>query len=1089
MCKVSMRMTKVLVLLAAVFLALSVFPAENALGTDSGMQKAFEFVKEWIIPDIRGSAIWALLGKMATAMVFLGLIFFSYFSQWIHVRWFLKGKPRGVFRLSGAETFGWRVTSAERKKYLMFESPKRQKVIDAINDHCGVFLVMGQAGVGKKSLLIRAKLKAKYVLVVERDEWCDRHSEDQPVKKILKERTALLVNNLLWRRPVCILLTWNSVGTLEAPVPSPEQMQRIIKDLACTLREKKYGKVSFVVIMPAYYQLSGISKEDLGNCRSPEAYSVSLLDCAECRSLLEAQLQSKGAGGEVDVGACRHSLDEEAKRMGLALDRMIWIKSFGMPRYVLEIVSQQQYASVEVWISMCNWWNQVYNEKGKDKWLVYLYVLALKSLMNSGPVNAEELIVKLKDKLFCNNGDRLEKAEEALRLMCINRRHGNGRINAHTLPGKRQGTSFDLRKVDAGLVFEDPYVIEYFVGTLGYMPINLNDGTNDEEALKADDGESVLDMNAGTNDEEADLANKGDHVFDFKGDVCTAIDSAFGLGDCAECERLAAALWSTTERFSDLAQRLQKQYELLEEIKAVFVQDDSKQSKLQEMYERRLKDPTIFQMFVRNVISRLGALPASTLGLILAKISEILREHNTLTGYVRLTFEVIPAYVISHRLPVAWGLDFQVFIDEMNRSDGEEDVQFKCASLICVAYAMYRHELAYDNLIFQDLAIKNQFDALEAAYLNISKRVCKGSGRWQYLRQILPVMRSMGKTYPLPRIDIGSLPSEVRTVWLSILCKLAQYHGRNTRSEESKSIVRDMLSALKKLEFIGNDYVLFSYCMSMLSYGDETNTNESVIALEHNIQYHTHKLEQWSDCPEMAMCHFLSLCAIYLDCCDNGVNGKAELLNSDVLWKLLGILHDWQQGMADDSYSVALSEFAHLLSAFSTGKEKDDVDVLFVWRDFAEIVKAFWEPILSGEKELEDWVLPKEYFGVFSYLSNTDSVSEDERCALLTEIAPTECIFGWNLCYVDTAWDIYKCNKELIPPHIRIFWAAQCIAGRTRELLSDDSAEMILAAQELIQEARDNGREVDEELVRLLYVENGLPADSLEGGNKSGKTE
>ena len=79
MCKVSMRMTKVLVLLAAVFLALSVFPAENALGTDSGMQKAFEFVKEWIIPDIRGSAIWALLGKMATAMVFLGLIFFSYF--------------------------------------------------------------------------------------------------------------------------------------------------------------------------------------------------------------------------------------------------------------------------------------------------------------------------------------------------------------------------------------------------------------------------------------------------------------------------------------------------------------------------------------------------------------------------------------------------------------------------------------------------------------------------------------------------------------------------------------------------------------------------------------------------------------------------------------------------------------------------------------------------------------------------------------------------------------------------------------------------------------------------------------------------
>jgi len=1058
MCKGSIRVTKALVLLASAFIVLSVFSAENVHGTDSVMQEGLEYVKEWI-PEIRGNAIWALLVKSATTVIFLTLIFCSFFSQWIHVRLFLKGSLGGVLRFSSAETFGKRVCSKDRKLLMKFESPKRQKVIDAINDHYGVFLVMGQTGVGKKSLVTRAKLRAKYVLVVTRDEWYDRHSDDHPVKKILKERTALLVNNLLWRRPVCILLTWNTVGTVEVPVPSSEQMQRIIKDLACTLREKKYGKVSFVVIVPAFYQISSIPKEDLGNCKPPEAYSVSLLDCAECRSLLEAQLQYKGESDDVDVMACRRSLDAEARRTGLDLDRMIWIKSFGMPKQVLEIVSEQQYASVEVWKSMCKWWNQVYDEEGKDKWLVYLYVLALKSLMNRGSVNAEELIEKLKDKLFNNNGDRIEKAEEALKLMCINRRYDMDRMgwaDASTSQAKRykKGKSFDLRKIDPELVFEDPYVIECFVGSLGYMDNNLNDGINDEDGGEDDDSEPI---------------------FNFKGrDVYNAINCAFDLGDFAECERLAAALWRTTERFSDLAKRLQKQYELLEDIKDVFEQGNSGQSKLREMYERRLKDPVIFQIFVRNVICRLGVLPTSTLVLILEKINKTLRDNNTIAGYVRLIFEMMPAYVISRRLPVVWGLDFQILIGEMKRSDGEGDVQFKCASLICVAYAMYRHELAYDDLIFQDPAIRSQFDALEAAYLNISERASKDNGGWQSLREILPVMHGMGKTYPLPRLDINSLPPEVRTTWLSVLCKLAQYHGCNTSSEASKSIARDMLSDLEKLEVLGNDQMLVACCLSMLSYVGERSANDGMIALERNIQYHMCKLEQWTECSAMATWHFSSLCTDYLGFCGNGETG---LLSSDVLWKLLGILRDWQRGMADYCYSVALRDFARLLSAFSTDKEVDDVDVLFVWKDFAGIVTEFWKPILSGDKELEDWTMPNEYFDLFSHLSNVDSVSEDERIDLLNEIAPTECMFGYDLCYTDTAWSVYECNKELIPPHIRIFWAAQCMAGRTRELLPDNSAEMILAAQELIQEARDGGRQVDEELVRKLYEANGLPIE------------
>ena len=189
----------------------------------SSADMVIENVKPYL-PEIRGNAIWDLIKLLlgwGLKLILLPAIFLllvkipSMFSQRMHVSLFIKGSWRGLLWFSGVKPFGRLVDKSETWEYRKFDSPARKRVIDALNAHSGVFLVMGPPGVGK-SLMVRAESKAKYVLTVEWDAWYDYREDDLPIKKILKERTTLLVRNLIFKKPVWIVLG-DPLGEQEIP--------------------------------------------------------------------------------------------------------------------------------------------------------------------------------------------------------------------------------------------------------------------------------------------------------------------------------------------------------------------------------------------------------------------------------------------------------------------------------------------------------------------------------------------------------------------------------------------------------------------------------------------------------------------------------------------------------------------------------------------------------------------------------------------------------------------------------------------------------------------------------------------------------
>ena len=1031
--------TRMLVLIAVI--GMSVVAFANVIGTNSVsvVDQAFEVVKSYI-PEIKGNAIWDVVKllfvwglKLIPASILLLMIVCSLFSQRIHVALFIKGRWRGLFWFSGVKPFGRLVDKYETREYRKFDSPARKRVMNALNAHSGVFLVMGPPGVGK-SLMVRAESKAKYVLAVDRDDWYDYREDTPPVKAILKERTMLLVKNLIFKKTVCVVLTWNSTSAI--PMPSKYRMEKIVDQLSGILSESKnFRMVSFVLIVPAYYQLDSPQQEMNDYCRMPEEHSVNLLNCSECLGLLDAQLKYKANTDGFDTTRVRRDLNDEARDCGLTLERMVWIESFGKPKQVVGIVGRQQYKSSEVWKSLRDWWKQVYDANNKEEWLSYLYVIALASLVNKSPVDAESLA----KKLF---GDRSSLVDEALRRICVKSRPAireegapEGGATVRQKAKFSDERPFGLRKLIPELVFEDPYVVESLVGSLGYL-----------------------------------LDESGQKIFNFREQMSDAVKKVFLLDDISECKKLADVYMAVTERFPNLSQRLSEQYMLLDRLEEAFGN-----CKLVEAYGLCLRAPVAFQDFVRAVISRIGALPESMFSELLRSISDTLRENNSSSEYTTLVFEMLPVFVIACKLPHVWNIDFKVLVEEMDDPNVSGEVQFKCAAIICVAYATYKVEELLGGRAFRHQDVQECFGIMKSAFSKVSVRVDSESGHWMFLKQILPMIDTMAQdgSLPIPTLDIEALPSDVRMIWLSLFCKLMVIHGGRTDSDVSMNVVFSISHILHGVELTGNESELIRMYKSQMPYwlNYDVNTEEGIAFLVQDIDDCKREIAKWTDCPSIAAQDFSSLCEDYRYVCNSGVE---ELWSPDVLWELHGIIHDWQRGMSDWRYSSCLSTFAHLLSCISQGSI--NVDLQNIWKDFAERVKEFWLPILAGERELEDWNMPYSFFWLYSSLSNVKTIPPSVRVALLQEIIPNGYMYCYeNSCPVECARLVHDCDSDILQPHTKLFWCAQLMARKQAPLFSNDSAEMIRVAEELIQEAKTiDERSVDEELMRKLYEANGI---------------
>jgi hypothetical protein len=824
-----------------------------------------------------------------------------------------------------------------------------------------------------------------------------------PVKDILKKRARLLVRHLLWKDKVCVVLEWESTHEL----PSIDRMDLILRQLTEIVSDRDNGanerkqhafrKVSFVLAIPAYYLPSSLPNNQQ---KIQKDYAVNLLNCTECRTLFDEKVKATEG-----LAKCKADLESDAKEIGITLDRMIWVQSFGRPKQVLDILDKKKYDSVEAWISLCEWWRQVYvseqvNDEKKD-WLSYLYMLALHGQMLNGSVDAEKI---LKD-MFANDRASQRNIRNALHKICSKTK------------------DFRLCDLDTLLIFEEPYVRERFILSLGTM----------------DDG-------------------AGSDIFNFESELRDAVGMVFKPLDPNVCRNLASMYLDIAGMSPNLAAQLSDQYTFAEKLADSNLGNGS----LAAEYGRQLRDPIFMRGFVEKVISRLGALNIAHCAELFKSINKTLLENNPASGYVNLAFEMLPAYVIAKFLPHAWGVDFKTVIDEFDRVDADDEVRFKCAVFIFNAYMHIDRYRGATAPVISDL-----FALSKPAYQRVKDHALKnrGMGHWDDLCEMLPVVEAGLSVPQLPDLDLAAMPQAVRTAWLCLLYYTMTFHAHQVNLPESMEVTDRIYDLLHNVGLGPVDWLVGHACKAMMPYRYDLDTDDGKEAMARDINVLRQYLGRWSECPAIARHHFKSLCYDYSEVYRQR---KQELLVPGALWELLGKLREWQNGLCDYDYSCVLEDFAILLRDISASDVK--VDLRSEWKEFAEFVKGFWIPA-QAKSVLEDSAMSSSYFGMYSCLSNTEAIEHEWRRALLQDITR-----NWSmLCtgygdYVDAAMNLFLCNQTLILPGSKLYWIARLYSGDMMTGCDTDQESMIAAGEKMLAEARVNPeRKVDEELIAKLH--------------------
>ncbi len=977
------------------------------------MQSAVQYAKD-VIPEVRGNAAWDLIKfllswgfKTIPIACLLFLVAVSLFSQRLHVSLFIKGPWRNrLFKFSASDSFGQIARRPKARTYFKIKSRideitgKNDNSL-GINSYGCVSLVMGPAEAGKKQL-IYAESDAKYIISVPGEQWYDSAS-NSPVKIILKERTRLLVRHLFLKRPVCIVLEWEPTHEL----PSINRMQTILEQLV----EIVPSTVSFVLAVPAYYPPQRIS----GARAMQRDYTVNLLNCTECRTLFDEKVKATEG-----LEQYKAKLEAKAKGIGIKLDRMIWVESFGRPKQVVDMLDKAKYDSIEAWISLRDWWRQVYatssvNEE-KNDWFAYLYMLALHGQMGNGSVDAEKIL----KNMFADDADRRRNMLDALRRICAKEKKLN------------------LRDLDTMLIFDEPYVMERFLLSLGTM---------DDAA--------------------------GSHVFDFATELRDAVvdKKAFDLNDLAVCGDLAAAYLSLSGLSPNLATQLSDQYCFAEKLSDMFGNCG-----IVGAYGRRLRDPVFMRGFVEKVISRLGALKIPHCIEMLKSINGTLLKNNSPCEYVSLAFEMLPAYAIAGFLPTAWGIDFKTVIDEFDRAGADDEIRFKCAALIFNAYMFCNRHMGTLDPGFNDLSA-----LVKPAYLRVREYASqnKANACGRYLFEMLPVVDA-GLTAPsLPSLDIANLPQSVRTAWLALLHSTLLTHYAQINSDESIRVTCEIGTILRNAELVeAVDGLVVFACDAMVPRFYELDTADGCDTMRVDIDQLRQSIGRWSECPVIARHHFHCLCReyhwVYLQ-------RKSELIAPNAVWEMLGKLREWQNGMCDYEYSCALADFSEFLMLLS-GSDSG-IELRSEWKEFAELVKGFWKPILAGNS-VEDPEMAANYFAMYSYLSNVASIPHDWRRSLLQDVTENWVALcgGWSSYNYDTvAKNLSVCNESILLPGVKLYWIACLYSGKIVAVANNDEDSFIVAAEEMLKEARANGtRKINEQLIGKLHeaIENRRKANA-----------
>ena len=1001
--------TKVIFVLIGISVVFACFGVEvtnvaSSVSASNGasiVDKSWEVAKNYV-PEVRGNALWDILKwalvfgyKAAVGIVLLFFLIPALVSQRLRTIWFRKGV--GTLRMLRAESFGELVSvEKERSQYRRISSNKRDEVVRRLNEHSGVFLVMGPAGAGK-GVLVRAESAAKYVLRVEGRQWYDGSSESTPVREILKQRTRLLTRWLPFRKPVCIILEWDPMQEL----PDDWRMNKMLADLARFLGSRsEFDKLSFVVKVPAYYSLDSLSQRDLGNGLQPEVLSVNLLAPSECESLFNEQLSSMEDKDPEEVSKCRARLGKRAEGHGVSIAKMIWVESFGRPRYVVDIIKREFHDSLEAWKGLRDWWLQVYApEKTKQNWLAYLYVLALRAaLRQDGEVDLEET--------FRGSGlDYLNEVYPAIKRLCAKEK-------------------FRTKNFDVALIFgkDDNFIRDSYLQSLGLMEKGIDEKGSRET------------------------------VFDFQDQLATAFSNLPEAKDAEACERIACFYHNLNESEPNLVERLERHYAFMGRLQEVFGK-----GRLVDAYRRLMDDPVLAQRFLEEVVSRLGALNTEVTKMLFERLDKVCDANLSDLQYVDHIYAMLPVYVISSYYAIVWHVSFDKIMAVAIAPTTNAKTLFRCAMIEQLAMVAVENGVKLPDF-------RAFHEKREGELARILEMLRQGTQEREEFDLIVDFMAMRQLPDESLTQSFNDKENDVRMAWI---CAFAHVMGWCASDNDNPDIlfyhkvVQDVLATSVS---VGLEQMLVRYAFSFFDYDFNLSSEEGIGAWRKDVVALTGFLDRWSECPVLAKEHFERLCNDY----KLPARSAPGLLNGKDIWSLVQILKEWRTGMADVCYSTVLASFANLLAEIS---KNTDIEFLHVWREYSGEAISFWTPRMVS---LDDTCMRGDYFSMIMSVSNIDRISAEERSNFVRHLRQTPVFLRDDLKSAGHVELIKDYNDTIFSSATKYLFAAEVLTGIPLAKNVSGDAEILQAAEDILAQARAEGRLIDEDLVREFRRMNGL---------------
>ncbi len=443
--------------------------------------------------------------------------------------------------------------------------------------------------------------------------------------------------------------------------------------------------------------------------------------------------------------------------------------------------------------------------------------------------------------------------------------------------------------------------------------------------------------------------------------------------------------------------------------------------------------------------------------MLFARLNKVCESNLSPAQYVDRVYSMLPVYSISSCYATVWQIAFDKIVSVAKSSTADARTLFKCAMIerLAMASVEWRLNLSGFNLFYE--CRRNEFDGM----LNFINR---DADEWREFDAIIEFlgMRRLPDESVLRGLHLKT--GDVRIAWMSAFMEVVRSDDPNNGGSDVMEYDDAVHQVIMNSDLVGLDQLEKCSILSQFTYDFDLSRKDGLEAWQKDVKTLEQFLGRWSECPVIAEDHFVSLCRDY----SIAAKTASHLLNGRELWSLVQVVKEWRIGMADSGFSRVLAEFAKLLADVSA---RTDVEFRHIWREYSAVAIEFWKNRLGA---LDDRSMRDHYFYMIKAVSDLERVSAEERVSFVRQLRQTVVFLADEWKSAEHARLLKDCNKEVFSAATKYLFAAEVLTGIPLAKNVSGDAEILLAAEDILAQARAEGRSIDEDLVREFRRMNGL---------------